>query len=98
MTDAFWLNGPQWAQLAPLLLDNTRGVPRVNERRVISGIIHVLQSGFRWWDAPADYGPDKDAVQPVRSLAAQRGLGGVVSDACRSGGAASDASARQHLR
>ena len=35
------------------------GVPRVDERRVISGIVHVLQSGCRWKDAPAIYAPPK---------------------------------------
>jgi transposase len=59
MADTFWLNERQWARLAPLLPDDTRGVPRVDDRRVISGIIHVLQSGCRWRDAPAVYGPYK---------------------------------------
>jgi transposase len=38
---------------------DTRGKPRVDDRRVISGIVHVLQSGCRWKDAPASYGPRK---------------------------------------
>ncbi len=38
---------------------NTRGKERVDDRRVISGIIHVLKSGGRWIDAPADYRPRK---------------------------------------
>jgi transposase len=59
MTGTFWLNEGQWARLAPLLPDDTRGVPRVDDRRVISGIIHVLQSGCRWRDAPVVYGPYK---------------------------------------
>jgi transposase len=33
------------------------GPRRVNDRRVISGIIHVLQSGMRWRDCPKEYGP-----------------------------------------
>lgn len=32
-------------------------MPRVDDRRVISGIVHVLKSGCRWKDAPVDYGP-----------------------------------------
>ncbi len=35
------------------------GVKRVDDRRVISGIVHVLRSGGRWIDAPASYGPRK---------------------------------------
>lgn len=53
------LSEAQMARLAPLLPDDTRGVPRVDDRRVIGGIIHVLRSGGRWIDAPAAYGPRK---------------------------------------
>ena len=60
MTDtAFWLSEAQFSRLAPLLPTDTRGVPRVDDRRVISGIVHVLKSGCRWKDAPACYGPRK---------------------------------------
>jgi transposase len=57
--DQFWLSDEQFAKLAPHLPTNTRGKPRVDDRRVISGIIHVLKSGGRWVDAPALYGPKK---------------------------------------
>jgi transposase len=55
----YWLSEDQFARLVPLLPDDTRGVPRVDDRRVISGIVHVLRSGCRWKDAPAVYGPHK---------------------------------------
>jgi transposase len=55
----FVLDDRQWLRLAPLLPNDTRGVPRVDDRRVISGIVHVLRSGCRWKDAPASYGPHK---------------------------------------
>ncbi len=55
----FWLTDRQFGRLAPLLPRNTRGKPRVDDRRVISGIVHVLKSGGRWVDAPAEYGPKK---------------------------------------
>ena len=35
------------------------GVPRVDDRRVLSGIIYVIKNGLRWCDAPAGYGPHK---------------------------------------
>jgi len=57
--DHFWLTDAQFARLAPFLPTDTRGVPRVDDRRVISGIVHVLKSGGRWADAPAVYGPRK---------------------------------------
>ncbi len=59
MAEVFWLDDEQWSKLAPLLPNDTRGVPRVDDRRVISGIIQVLKSGGRWSDAPAVYGPRK---------------------------------------
>jgi transposase len=59
MAEEFWLSDGQWARLAPLLPNKPRGVPRVDDRRVISGIIHVLKSGGRWADAPSSYGPRK---------------------------------------
>ena len=59
MSEPFWLSDAQWAVLQPLLPCDTRGVPRVDDRRVISGIVHVLRSGCRWCDAPQIYGPYK---------------------------------------
>ena len=59
MTDHFWLSAVQFARLQPLLPTDTRGVPRVDDRRVISGIVHVLRSGCRWSAAPRVYGPPK---------------------------------------
>jgi len=59
MSGEFWLDDRQWRRLAPLLPNKPRGVPRVDDRRVISGIIHVLRSGGRWVDAPIVYGPRK---------------------------------------
>lgn len=57
--DLFWLSDEQFARIEPHLPSDTRGKPRVDDRRVISGIIHVLKSGGRWIDAPQDYGPKK---------------------------------------
>src|SRR3981189_2254108 len=48
----------QLKRLEPLF-PRTRGVPRVNDRRVVSGIVHVIRNGLRWRDAPAVYGPHK---------------------------------------
>ena len=59
MSELFWLNEDQYRRLSSLLPSDTRGVPRVDDRRVISGIVHVLCSGCRWKDAPAAYGPHK---------------------------------------
>jgi transposase len=37
----------------------SHGVPRVDDRRVLSGILFVIRNGLRWRDAPAGYGPPK---------------------------------------
>ena len=57
--DQFWLTDEQFGKLRPHLPTDTRGKPRVDDRRVISGIIHVIKSGGRWVDAPSVYGPRK---------------------------------------
>jgi transposase len=53
----FWLSDEQWARIAPHLPTDVRGVERADDRRVISGIVHVLKSGCRWQDCPPEYGP-----------------------------------------
>ena len=53
----FWLSDEQWKRIEPYLPTDVRGIERVDDRRVISGIVHVLKSGCRWCDCPPDYGP-----------------------------------------
>ncbi len=53
----FWLSDEQWERIEPHLPSDVRGVERVDDRRVISGILHVLRSGCRWCDCPQAYGP-----------------------------------------
>ncbi len=53
----FWLSDGAWARIKPHLPRNQPGARRVDDRRVISGIIHMLKSGGRWADCPAKYGP-----------------------------------------
>ena len=57
MCDLFWLSEEAGAALEPHLPHHQPGKPRVNDRRVISGILHVLKSGCRWRDLPPTYGP-----------------------------------------
>ena len=53
----FWLSDEQWDRIEPRLPTDVRGVERADDRRVISGIVHVLKSGCRWCDCPPEYGP-----------------------------------------
>jgi len=57
MSAGFWLSDRAWAAIEPLLPKNQPGARRVDDRRVISGIIHVLRVGCRWEDCPVAYGP-----------------------------------------
>jgi transposase len=53
----FWLSDEQWQRIESLLPTDVRGKDRVDDRRVISGILHILKSGCRWCDCPPEYGP-----------------------------------------
>ena len=53
----YWLSNEEWARIERYLPTGRRGAHRVDDRRVISGIIHMLKTGARWRDCPADYGP-----------------------------------------
>jgi transposase len=52
-----WLSDEEWVRIEPLLPRGRRGAHRVDDRRVISGIIHMLRCGARWRDCPAEFGP-----------------------------------------
>jgi hypothetical protein len=71
--DQFWLDEGQFARLAPHLPTDTRGKPRVDDRRVISGIVHVLKSGGR------------QAQHYQGAAQASAGLGGVDRDGAVAG-------------
>ena len=58
MSDLFWLSEAQMRRIEPHF-PLSHGVPRVDDRRVISGIVFVIRNGLRWRDAPVDYGPHK---------------------------------------
>lgn len=65
MTDLFLLSPAQMAKIEPFF-PLSHGVPRVDDRRVISGIIYVLKHGLQWKDAPRDYGPHKTLYNRFR--------------------------------
>jgi transposase len=59
MADFFWFSDAQWARIEPLLPTDVRGKARVDDRRVLSGIVHALRCGGRWADCADVYGPKK---------------------------------------
>ena len=58
MHNLYWLNEDQMARLQPYF-PKSRGRARVDDRRVLSGIIFINRNGLRWSDAPPEYGPAK---------------------------------------
>ena len=58
MRDVFMLRPTQMSRMEQYF-PTAHGVKRVDDRRVISGIVYVIKNGLRWRDAPAVYGPHK---------------------------------------
>jgi putative transposase len=58
MADVFLLSAAQMRRIKPFF-PLSHGVPRVDDRRVVSGIVFVIRNGLRWRDAPPAYGPHK---------------------------------------
>jgi len=58
MSGLFLLSEGQMARIAPHF-PLAHGVPRVDDRRVVSGIVYVIKHGLQWKDAPKGYGPHK---------------------------------------
>ena len=64
----------EWRTIAPLLPNKPRGVPRVDDRRVLNGIFYILRSGSPWRCAGA-LRPTNDGLQPLQSVAEGGHLG-----------------------
>ena len=58
MSDLYWLSDTRMAKLEPFF-PKSHGKPRVDDKRVLSGIIFINRNGLRWRDAPAEHGPHK---------------------------------------
>ena len=74
MRDLYWLSDEAWAAIAPFLPHGKPGKPRVDDRRVISGILHVLKTGCRWRDCPAQYGPSTTIYNRYNRWSSRRHL------------------------
>jgi putative transposase len=57
-TPPFLLTTAQMRRLSPHF-PRSHGIARVDDRRVLSGIVYVIRHGLQWRDAPAAYGPRK---------------------------------------
>lgn len=68
MSNLFWLSEAQMARLKPFF-PKSHGRPRVDDRRVLSGIIFINRNGLRWCDAPREYGPAKTLYKAQQARA-----------------------------
>ena len=59
----------EWSVIEPVLPNKPRGVPRVDDRRVLNGIFWVLRSGAPWADLPERYGPPTTCYNRFRRWA-----------------------------
>ena len=58
MSDLFWLSPAQLDRIKPYF-PLSHGKARVDDLRVVSGIIHVIRNGLRWRNASPQYGSHK---------------------------------------
>ena len=58
MSELWLLSEAQMRRIEPYF-PLSHGIPRVDDRRIVSGIILVIRNGLRWRDAPVGYGPHK---------------------------------------
>ncbi|WP_201306202.1 transposase [Roseomonas harenae] len=56
MANLFWLTKAQIQRISPYF-PLSHGVLRIDDQRVVRGIIHVMRNGLRWRDVPPEYGP-----------------------------------------
>ena len=70
MAQLLGLSAEQIDGIRPLF-PKERGGKRVEDRKVLSGIIPVIQKGLRWVDAPARLWPPQNPLQPLPPLVRQ---------------------------
>lgn len=85
MTEMFLLSEDQMAQISPFF-PLSHGMPRVDDRRVISGIIFVIRNGLRWRDVPASYGPHKTIYNRFVRWSEMGVFGRIFAELAKGGG------------
>jgi transposase len=69
------LSDVEWSAIKPMLPNKPRGIPRVNDCRVLNGIFWVLRCGAPWRDLPDVFRPIHHLLQSLRPLATSGRLG-----------------------
>lgn len=89
MTDMFLLSDGQMARISPFF-PLSHGMPRVDDRRVISGIIFVIRNGLRWRDVPVTYGPHKTIYNRFVRWSELGVFGRIFVELAKAGGASDE--------
>lgn len=89
MTDMFLLSDDQMARISPFF-PLSHGMPRVDDRRVISGIIFVIRNGLRWRDVPVNYGPHKTIYNRFIRWSEMGVFGRIFVELAKGGGASDE--------
>ena len=86
MSTLFWLSDEQMARLEPFF-PPSHGRPRVDDRRVLSGIIFINRDGLRWRNVPKEYGPPKTLYNRRKRWSEMAGRPNIRGTGRRCGGA-----------
>ena len=85
MSSNFWLMEEQFHKINALLPNKPRGVPRVDDRWVLSGIIFCLQRVYHWSDVPTEYGPTKTLYNRYKRMSEAGVFEGIFETLARDG-------------
>jgi putative transposase len=85
----FLLSDDQMARISPFF-PLSHGMPRVDDRRVISGIIFVIRNGLRWRDVPVTYGPHKTIYNRFIRWSELGVFGRIFVELAKNGGASDE--------
>lgn len=78
MARLFWLSDEAWGRIEPHLPHGQPGKPRVDDRRVISGILHVLKVGLPLAGHALRLRSAHDGLQPLQQVVSARDLAAAV--------------------
>ena len=85
MIQPFLLTEAQMARISPFF-PLSHGKPRVDDRRVLSGIVYVIRNGLMWRDAPVSYGPHKTIYNRFIRWSRMGVFGRILMELARQGG------------
>jgi transposase len=76
----YYMTEFEWKVIEPLLPNKPRGVPRVDNRRVLNGVFWTLRSGSTWRDLPESYSPHTTCYNRFRRWT-KAGIRDTITDA-----------------